>query len=110
MLYPTIAELTKNEFNRYELALGTAKCARIITDEYTKQKEEAEKAAAGSKEAERNIINSIPKEYRDEKPVKHAITKIHNGEYVLVRKEEVAETEETEAAKAEATEAVEAEN
>ena len=25
MLYPTISELTKDEFNRYELALATAK-------------------------------------------------------------------------------------
>ena len=39
MIYPTIAELTKDEFNRYELALATAKCARMITDEYVKQRE-----------------------------------------------------------------------
>ena len=34
MLYPTIEELTKGKYNRYELALATAKCARLITDEY----------------------------------------------------------------------------
>ena len=34
MLYPTIGDLTKGKFNRYELALATAKCARLITDEY----------------------------------------------------------------------------
>ena len=51
MLYPTISELTKDEFNRYELALATAKCARVITDEYVKQREAAEKAATGNKEA-----------------------------------------------------------
>ena len=38
MLYPTIEELTQGKFNRYELSLATAKCARIVTDEYAKQK------------------------------------------------------------------------
>ena len=86
MLYPTISELTKNEYNRYELALATAKCARMITDEYVKQREAAERASTGNKEADRNLMNAINKEYRDEKAVKNAIKKIHGGEYVLVRK------------------------
>lgn len=93
MLYPTITELTKEEFNRYELALGTAKCARLITDEYVKQREAAEKSATGNKENDRNLINMITKEYRDEKAVKNAITKIHGGEFVIVRKEETEEAE-----------------
>ena len=103
MLYPTISELTKDEFNRYELALATAKCARLITDEYVRQRDAAEKAATGNKEADRNLINMINKEYRDEKAVKNAITKIHGGEYVLVRKEETEEVVEA-TAEAEASE------
>ena len=91
MLYPTISELTKDEFNRYELALATAKCARLITNEYVKQREAAEKAATGNKEADRNLINMINKEYRDEKAVKNAINRIHKGEYRIVRKEETDE-------------------
>ena len=67
MLYPTITELTKDEFNRYELALATAKCARIITDEYVQQREAAEKAATGNKETDKNLIKMINKEYRDER-------------------------------------------
>ena len=43
MLYPTIKELTNDEFNRYELALATAKCARDITNEYVRQREAAER-------------------------------------------------------------------
>ena len=43
MIYPTITELTKDEFNRYELTIATAKCARIITDEYVRQREAAER-------------------------------------------------------------------
>ena len=92
MLYPTISELTKDEYNRYELALATAKCARIITNEYVKQREAAEKAATGNKEADRNLINMINKEYRDEKAVKNAITRINSGEYKIVRVEESEET------------------
>ena len=48
MLHPTIEELTQGRYNRYELALATAKCARIITDEYVQQREAAEKAAKAS--------------------------------------------------------------
>lgn len=98
MLYPTISELTKDEFNRYELALATAKCARLITDEYVRQREAAEKSATGNKEADRNLINMINKEYRDEKAVKNAITRISSGEYEIVRVEETDEIEESEEA------------
>ena len=98
MIYPTITELTKDEFNRYELTLATAKCARLITDEYVRQRENAEKAATGNKETDRNLINMINKEYRDEKAVKHAITKIHRGDYKIIRvepsEEELTETSE----------------
>lgn len=107
MLYPTINELTRDEYNRYELALATAKCARLITDEYVRQREAAEKAATGNKDTDRNLINMITKEYRDEKAVKNAITKIHSGEYRIVRgpiEDYLPATEET----AEVDEAVEA--
>ena len=53
MIYPTIAELTKEKFNRYELVVGVAKSARIVTDEYVKQRETAEKAVAGGKESDK---------------------------------------------------------
>ena len=101
MLYPTIKELTNDEFNRYELALATAKCARLITDEYVRQRSVAEAAAANNKETERNLANMITKEYRDEKAVKNAISKIHAGEYKIVHTE--AEEVEAPAETAEAT-------
>ena len=83
MLYPTINQLTGGEFNRYELVIATAKCARIVTDEYVRQREAAEKAVAGNKESEKAISNMIDKEYRDEKAVKVAISHIHSGDFVL---------------------------
>ncbi len=94
MLYPTIDQLTNDEFNRYELALATAKCARMLTDEYVEQKTAAEKSATGNKEADRSVINAINKEYREEKAVKNAISKIHNGTYQIVRTEPTEENEE----------------
>ena len=43
MITPSIEQLTQGKFNRYALVIATAKCARIVTDEYVAQREEAEK-------------------------------------------------------------------
>ncbi|MBQ7347394.1 MAG: hypothetical protein IJW55_05505 [Clostridia bacterium] len=75
MLYPTIEDLTQGKYNRYELALATAKCARLITNEYVRQHEIAEKA--GTKEAHA----AIDRELRDDKAVKVAISRMYRGEY-----------------------------
>ena len=84
MLYPTIDELTKgNQFNRYELALATAKCARLITDEYVRQHDFAEKSQTGNKETDKPINTMIDRELRDEKAVKVAIGRLHRGEYAI---------------------------
>jgi len=86
MIYPSIGELTNNnKINRYTLVVATAKCARIITDEYVKQREHAEKLAL-SKDSEKktNIANLIKKEYRDEKAVKTAISGLYSGEFKLI--------------------------
>ena len=91
MLHPTIDELTKNEFNRYELTLATAKCARILTDEYTKQREEAEKSATGNKDSDRSLFNSIDKDLKDEKAIKNAITRFYDGRYEIYREEKTTE-------------------
>ena len=98
MLYPTINELTKDNYNRYELSLATARCARIVTDEYVKQREDAEKSQTGNKETDKPINTLISKELRDEKAVKTAIKKIYEGEYNIVQRPEgyVFETEKVE--------------
>ncbi len=81
MLYPTINQLTGGKYNRYELVIATAKCARMVTDEYVRQRETAEKAVAGTKDGDKNLSNMIDKEYRDEKAVKVAINHIHSGDF-----------------------------
>ena len=85
MLYPTINDLTKGEYNRYELALATAKCARLVTNEYVKQREEAERSMTGNKDTDRPLISMIDPEYRDEKAVRVAVSRLSEGEYNIVR-------------------------
>ncbi len=93
MLYPTTEELTGGKLNRYQLAIGAARGARIITNEYVKQRVVAEKLQAlqkefGGKEAEKPIAAMVDAEYRDKKAVRLSITKIANGEFTLVEKDE----------------------
>ena len=84
MIYPTIQELTKGNFNRYQLAIATAKCARLITDEYVKQRSAAENALTGSKEGSSTIASMIDPTLANEKAVKNAINSLHKGEYEIV--------------------------
>lgn len=104
MISPSINELTENgKINRYELVVATAKAARIITDEYVRQREYAEKIAM-SKEGDKNkhIANYIKKEYRDEKAVKNAIMGLYDGEFRILSPEEAEEKHKKEAARKEA--------
>ena len=94
MIYPTFSELTKDQFNRYQLAIATAKCARIVTDEYVKQREEAEKVALGNKDTDKPLQTMIDKELKDEKAVKIAINRIYKGEYAIAEVEEAPVDEE----------------
>ena len=93
MLHPTIQELTDKDFNRYEIALAAAKCARKITDEYVTQKEAAERAMGSSKDVDRSVINKLNKEYREEKAIKNALNMIKSGDYKLVRVDPEEEVE-----------------
>ena len=95
MIYPTIKELTGDKFNRYQLAIATAKCARIITDEYSTQRKNAEKQLTGNKDVDRPMMeHAVNADYRDRKAVKIAIEKIYGGEYVIKEKEETPASEE----------------
>ena len=84
---PSVEEMTNDELNRYELVIATAKCARIITDEYVEQRAYAEKLIE-RKETDKPISALIDKDIRDEKAVKNAVARLHNGEYTIVHPEE----------------------
>ena len=87
MIKPSIEDLTKGKFNRSELVLGTAKLARILTDDYTERREEAEKMIA-NKETDKTIAAMLKLDADDEKAVKAAINRLDSGEYELTRDED----------------------
>ena len=70
--------------NRYCKVVATAKCARLVTDEYVSQRENAEKLIA-NKETERPLASLIKKEVRDDKAVITAIERLRSGEYRVVK-------------------------
>ena len=87
MIYPTVKQLTHGEFNRYELVVGVAKCARIVTDEYVEMRAKAQKMI-DNRETEKSLTSLIAPEYKDQKPVKIAIAKLESGRFQMVRPEE----------------------
>ena len=86
MIYPTIEQLTGNNLNRYELVVGVAKCARIVTDEYVEMKNKAQKMVENH-ETDKSVAALIDPEYKDQKAVKRAIAKILDGRFKMVRPE-----------------------
>ena len=87
MMYPTIDELTKGQFNRYELVVGVAKCARIVTDEYVAMRNKAQKRI-DNRETDKSLFSQIDPEYRDQKAVRIAISKMMEGRFEMAREEE----------------------
>ena len=85
MIYPTIDELTKGEYNRYELVVGVAKGARIVTDQYVEMRTKAQKMIENH-ETDKTLAALIDPEYKDQKAVKIAIARINEGEFRMVRK------------------------
>ncbi len=84
MIYPTIDQLTKGKFNRYELVVGVAKCARIVTDEYVSMRSEAQKLI-DNHETDKPLSMLIDPEYKDNKAVKIAIGKLEDGKFKMYR-------------------------
>lgn len=90
MIYPSIQDLLKlspdkdgnQRLNKYMLVMATAKCARVITNEYLKDRKKAEKLIA-EKKTEKDIASMVNKEYRDEKAVKNAVHELSEGEFTL---------------------------
>ena len=92
MIKPSIEELTNNGLNRYEVVVATAKCARILTDEYCEKRAIAEKLIA-NKETDKSLSALIDKELRDEKAVKVAVNHLYAGRYVIDLNTEECEAE-----------------
>ena len=82
IIEPTINELSKGKYNRYTLVIAAAKGARLVTDDYVRQRENAETLIA-NKETDKPLFSLIKPDCRDEKAVKVAIKRILNDEYVI---------------------------
>ena len=82
MIYPTIDKLTGGEFNRYELVIGAAKGARIVTDTYVEMRQKAQKMIENH-ETDKPLAALIDPEYKDKKAVKIAIGKLESGRFKL---------------------------
>ena len=83
MIYPTIDQLTNGELNRYELVVGVAKCARIVTDEYIEMRNKAQKLI-DNHETDKPLSALIDPEYKDKKAVKIAIGQLLDGRFKLM--------------------------
>ena len=102
MISPPMDTLThQGELNRDELVIATAKGARVVTEEYIEMRSKAEKMKS-DKETDKPLLSLIDGEYRDQKPVRIAITRLQDGKYSMERPAEEEETEEEGAAEAEA--------
>ena len=80
LIQPSIVDLTKDQYNAYTIVIAAAKGARMVTDEYVAQRERAVKMIA-SKETDKPLCALIESEYRDEKSVKVAVRRLHEGDY-----------------------------
>lgn len=92
MITPSIEQLTQGKFNRYSLVIATAKCARLVTDEYVAQRERAEKMVA-DKKTDKSIASLIESDIRDNKAVENAVQRLYRGDFRVVLSEENKTTE-----------------
>ena len=83
MIKPSIEQLTKGKINRYALVIATAKCARIVTDEYVAQRERADRLVA-NKMTDKPLSSLIDSDLRDKKAVENAVLRLYDGEYRIV--------------------------
>ena len=81
MIYPPIPELTENHrHNRYELVIAVAKGAHKVTGEYLSMRANAERMIAEEK-VDKPMLTLIDPEYRDQKAIRIAISRLHEGRY-----------------------------
>lgn len=83
MIKPSIEQLTQGKINRYELVIATAKCARLVTDEYVEQREAADRLIA-NKQTEKSLSELINKDLRNKKAVENAVQRLYSGEYKFI--------------------------
>lgn len=83
MIYPTLEQLSENgKYNRYTVTVAAAKGARMVTEEYCRERERAEQMVA-RKETDKSLSALIDKELRDEKAVRTSVHRLIDGRYII---------------------------
>lgn len=85
MINPSIEQLTKDKksMNRYMLVIAVAKSARLITQDYIKQKETADRRIQ-AKEVDGPASELIDPELTEKKAVETAVLRIKSGGYYRI--------------------------
>ena len=104
MIYPTAEQISTLANDRYLITVATAKCARMVTDEYVEQRAAAERLIA-RKETDKPLFSLIDPDLRDDKAVKTAIRRLMSGDYkITMTAGDAAPAQEDEASVAEESE------
>ena len=91
---PSVEEIAKNrDLNRYEVVVAVAKGARLATEEYIEVREAAERSISNH-ETDKSLQALLGPEYKDQKPVKVAISRLISGDYAIEKLTDAKETEE----------------
>ena len=88
MIFPTAEQLGNDKLkeknqDRYAITIATAKCARIVTDEYSRARTDAE-GRISRKETDKPISALLKKDICEEKAIGVAIKRIQAGQFVAV--------------------------
>ena len=90
---PSVEEIAKNrDLNRYEVVVAVAKGARLATEEYIEVREAAERSISNH-ETDKSLQALLGPEYKDQKPVKVAISRLISGDYAIEKLTGAKETE-----------------
>ena len=90
---PSVEEIAKNrDLNRYEVVVAVAKGARLATEEYIEVREAAERSISNH-ETDKSLQALLGPEYKDQKPVKVAISRLISGDYAIEKLTDAKETE-----------------
>ncbi len=85
---PSYQELEESiHLNRYGVVVAVAKGARLATDEYLEVRENAERMI-NNHETDKSLQALLGPEYKDQKPVKVAIQKLLDGDYLATEQGE----------------------
>jgi hypothetical protein len=88
MIHPTVEELSAKKgggttaaADRYAITIATAKCARIVTEEYSRARNDIE-GRISRKETDKPIAQLMKKDICEEKAICVAIKRLQAGQFV----------------------------